>query len=472
MPKIPKIPVLTMSKIYFKIFLWFWLVMIIAVVLSSLVSHWYQLGADKHLAANQEDPYEGYGGRILKEIVSDAVNYSLADVREGMQHMPGWTTRHIFFITEDGTDVMDRPLSDNHQAFIKHITPEQPFFRKRHKNMTMYGRRFQLVDGAEVILIADLPNDQLFAWKLFFHNIWTFLLTSILISGIACYFMARYIMRDFGILKDATMRLAEGDWNARVTEQLCSGHTEFSSLATHFNYMADNLQKSMLEQKRLIKDVSHELRSPLARLQIALAIAQQKANDEITDELERIKEAADYLNDVISNILSLPVVDQQSWQLEDIVELSTMLSVIAEQNSQEAKDKQVSIDFDNGVGEALVMSRGNTLVSVFDNILRNAIRYTRENTQIQIQLARKDRDHYAIRVTDNGPGVDESDLTGIFEPFFRTCEARDRESGGYGLGLAIAKRTVLLHKGKIDAFNNKGTPGLTVEILLPVCDLD
>lgn len=461
-----------MSKIYFKIFLWFWLVMIVAVVTSSLASHWYQLGADKHLASNQEDPFEGYGGRILKEIVSDAVNYSLGDVRLGMEHMPSWTTQHIFFITDEGVDVLNRPLTDKQQQFLANITPDQPFFRKRHQNMTMYGRQFQLVDGNNVTLIASLPNDRFFAWKLFFHNVWTFLLTSILISGIACYFIARYIMRDFGILKDATVRLAEGDWNARVTEDLCSGHTEFSNLATHFNYMADNLQKSMLEQKRLIKDVSHELRSPLARLQVALAIAQQKANDEITDELNRIKEAADYLNDVISNILSLPVMDQQGWALEDIVELSAMLSVVADQNSEEAKEKQVEIHFDNRVGEALIMSRGNTLVSVFDNILRNAIRYTRENSDINIQLARKNRDFFAISVTDHGPGVDEKDLKGIFEPFFRTCEARDRESGGYGLGLAIAQRTVLLHKGKIEAFNNHCGKGLTVEILLPVCDID
>lgn len=468
----PKFRRLSMSKIYFKIFLWFWLVMVVAVVTSSLASHWYRLGADKHLASNQEDPFDGYGGRILKEIVSDAVNYSLEDVRLGMEHMPNWSTQHIFFITDEGVDVLNRPLSEQQQQFLRHITPQQPFFRKRHQDMTMYGRQFQLVDGNDVTLLANLPNDRLFAWKLFFHNIGTFLLTSILISGIACYFVARFIMRDFSILKDATMRLAEGDWNARVTEKLCSGHTEFSNFATHFNYMADNLQKSMLEQKRLIKDVSHELRSPLARLQVALAIAQQKANDEITDELNRIKAAADYLNDVISNILSLPVIDQQGWTLEDIVELSAVISVVAEQNTQEANEKCVKIHFENCAGEALVMSRGNTLVSVFDNILRNAIRYTRDDSDIHIQLARKNREFFAVSVTDHGPGVDEKDLNGIFEPFFRTCEARDRESGGYGLGLAIAQRTVLLHKGKIEAFNNHCGKGLTVEILLPVCDID
>ncbi|GAA5316758.1 MAG: ATP-binding protein [Candidatus Pelagadaptatus aseana] len=459
-----------MSKLYFKIFLSFWLVMILTVVSSSFITHWFNLGADKHLVAKHDDPFDGPGGRLLREIVSNAVNFPLEEVTHGLQQMPEWAIESLYILDETGEDVLRRPLPETVATFSGKVTDKHPFYRKRLNQYTVYVRQIQLIDGHRVKLIATPPNDNSFGWKLFFNNAWIFLLTCILITGLCCYFIARYMSRDFNTIKKATMSLAEGDWNARISDGVCSGHTEFSKLARNFNYMADNLQKSMLEQKRLIKDVSHELRSPLARLQVALAIVQQKANDEIKDELFRIKDAADYLNDVISNILSLPINDQQSWQLDDVVELNSMLSLVVDQNRPEADDKQVNVIFRSKLDEAIVMSRSNTLVGVFDNVLRNAVHYTAEATTIDVLLDQCG-ENYCIRFQDQGPGVPEENLKGIFKPFFRTCEARNRESGGYGLGLAIAERTIKLHHGTISAKNVDPT-GLEVEINLPRTNLD
>jgi two-component system sensor histidine kinase CpxA len=459
-----------MGKLYFKIFLSFWLVTILALVGSSFIAHWFYLGADKHLVAKYDDQFEGPSGRILREVVSEAVNFPLNEVRHGLKQMPEWAVKQLYIIDEDGEDLLKRPLPDTIKTYAEKINGKQPFYRKRLPEYTVYARQFQLMDGHRVKLIATPPNDNTFQWKLFFNNVGIFLLTVIVITGLCCYCMARFVIRDFNAIKNATMSLAEGDWNTRISSKVCMGHTEFSKLANNFNYMADNLQKSMLEQKRLVKDVSHELRSPLARLQVALAIAQQKANDEIKDELHRIKDAADYLNDVISNILSLPIDDQESWQLDDVVELNSMLDVIVDQVRPEADDKHVAVELQSNLDEAIVMSRSNTLVSVFDNVLRNAVKYTADNSKITVSLNRCDN-NYCIHFRDQGPGVPEENLQGIFEPFFRTCEARNRESGGYGLGLAIAHRTIKLHRGSISAKNIAPT-GLEVEITLPATDLE
>lgn len=220
----------------------------------------------------------------------------------------------------------------------------------------------------------------------------------------------------------------------------------------------------MQEQKRLIKDVSHELRTPLARLQFAVELAQKRSNGLVDTELARIKQNADYLNNIITDILSLPV-QGQKFELDDVTDLVSLASTLIENYSIEASEKNVSIEFNCNQEEALVATHGNMLLGVFENILRNALAYTGDNTKIQIELLQIDN-QFSVSITDQGPGVDITHLENIFKPFFRTDEARARETGGYGLGLAIAHRSVLLHGGKISAANNPER-GLTVNVTLP-----
>lgn len=456
----------SLSRVYFKVFLGFWLVMITMLLGSSAIMHFLSIGPDKHLSSQEEEHYNGPGGRLMREVVSDAVNHDLIHVTIGLKSMPAWATQYVYLIDTQGNDLLNREIPERVSRFLNHISEQTPFFRKRIGNENFYARQFQLADGTQLRLVVAAPQNNILGWRLFIHNFWHILLLDILISGTACYYLARYITRDIQTLKQATQQIAKGDWNTRIAEEFCDRPGELAELGRAFDNMAIKLQKSMLEQKRLIKDVSHELRSPLARLQVALAIAQQRANSEITGELDRIKEAADYLNDVISDILSLPVTEQGSWELNDVVELSSLVTTIVDECQDEALHKQVSLNLTNNLPEVLVQTRGNTLVGVFDNIIRNAIRYTVSDSPIAITLEYSAEKKPQISVSDCGPGVAEDHLTDIFEPFFRTDEARDRKSGGYGLGLAIAKRTVLHHGGTIKARNNP-TRGLTIAVTLP-----
>jgi two-component system sensor histidine kinase CpxA len=469
-----------MSRIYIRIFLSFWVVTILALLGSSLIIHWFNLGADKHFTSQHEEFTEGPGARLSREIVSDAVNHTFDEVKQGIQELPQWVSQYFYMVDDTGVDILLRPIPKSLQRHIDKLSEANPLYQSKDHRYFYNGRYFQLSDGTNVRLITFPPHNKVFGWKLFFYNLWGFLIACIVFSGAACFLLSRFLTREFTTLNNATLRLAKGDWNVRVADQVTTHHSELHQLATSFDYMAANLQKSMLEQQRLIKDVSHELRSPLARLQVALAIAQQKASNNINDELEKIKHAADYLNDVISNILSLPTNDNEPWQLTDTIELNSLLVTLLDNFEAEAKTKNIHFRFHPTSDEALVESRGLTLVSVFDNIIRNAIHYTFSDTTIDIKLIQVDNKQYQITIKDQGPGVEEKHIKDIFEPFFRTCEARDRQSGGYGLGLAIAQRTVRLHGGNINAQNGHDFPpsatqpsaqkGLAIIVTLPVAD--
>ncbi len=255
----------------------------------------------------------------------------------------------------------------------------------------------------------------------------------------------------------------------RVGPELKGRPGDIADLSEDFDHMVERLQESMDEQKRLIKDVSHELRSPLMRLQFALGLAQQRSNGNVDAELERIRSAADYLNDIISDILSLPINENDAWDLNDTIDLKALLETLMDSYLDQAKTRQIKLNLDC-LNEALVPTHGNSLVGVFENLITNALRYTHENTSIDVEV-RRERQNIVIEVCDHGSGLDNKQLEAIFKPFYRTDEARDRSSGGYGLGLAIAQRTVALHGGSIVARNNP-EGGLCVAVTLPAGTLD
>ena len=311
----------------------------------------------------------------------------------------------------------------------------------------------------------DEGPDRDIIWELFLDNIWPLLLVSILVSGSACFFLARYFTQSIRTLQEATQQIAQGDLSVRISHRFAGRKDEIAALGRDFDNMTEHLEQLMQEQKRLIKDVSHELRTPLARLQFAVGLAQKRSNGLVDNELARIKQNADYLNNIITDILNMPVYGQPKFQLDDVMDLVVLLSTLIENYSAEAEEKQVRLHFTCSLDEALVATHGNMLLGVFENILRNALAYTHQNTQIDIDLQTTE-DKYLISITDQGPGVEAHQLENIFKPFFRTDEARTRETGGYGLGLAIAHRSVLLHEGQITAINHpKG--GLSVNISLP-----
>lgn len=462
-----------MTRLYLKIFFTFWLITALIIVSTNVLVHWFDLAPEPKLHKHRHDQNYEPARRLLFQMVGSAINRNTEELIDDMRSMPSWSTRYFYIVNDRGEDLLERPLPDGVQELLPQLTSIKPYGRHIDEQQRIFGRYLSLNDGQRIKVITvssakDGSSEADVIWQLFIRNIWPLLLVSILICGVACFFLARHFARGINTLQKATQQIANGDLSVRVGETFTGRKDEIAKLGRDFDHMTERLEKAMLEQKRLIKDVSHELRSPLARLQVALGLAQQRSGGRVDKELDRIKKAADYLGDVISDILELPVHDNGGWELVDTLDLHSLLTTLMENYRADADAKGVTLRLNSTLSEALVPTYGNMLVGVFENVLRNAVHYTHPDTEIELRLSKDHKKQlYCVDVCDAGPGVPEQSLADIFQPFYRTDEDRNRESGGYGLGLAIAQRSVALHRGTISA-QNQPQGGLCVRVCLPM----
>jgi two-component system sensor histidine kinase CpxA len=272
-------------------------------------------------------------------------------------------------------------------------------------------------------------------------------------------------------LRAATRRLAAGDLTARSGAPASTRRDEVAGLMRDFDAMAERLELLVKAQSRLLNDISHELRSPLARLNVALGLARQRAGVESADMLDRIELEASRLNELIGRLLTLARLEDGEQRVPQTpVPLDELVSSVAEDAEFEAQQRHCHVHTVIPEGEWGVRGNDSLLHSAVENVVRNAIRYTAEGTSVEIELTREKRASGAeavLRVSDSGPGVPADALGKLFEPFYRLDDARGRLTGGVGLGLAITERAVRFHGGKVSAFN-RAAGGLVVEIRLPL----
>lgn len=284
-----------------------------------------------------------------------------------------------------------------------------------------------------------------------------------LVALIVSFMLTAYLTTPIRKLRNATNRLADGDLQTRVEARLSRRHDELGDLARDFDEMAARIESLITSQVRLSRDVSHELRSPLARLNVALEIAKQKANPETQPVLDRIETESQRLNDMIGRLLTLARLESGAEEIEHKeVDLTELVKDVAADADFEARANGRYVNVLE-TDRCAVIGSENLLRSAIENVLRNAVRYTPEGTAVDVSLTRANG-HATVTVSDHGGGVPEAELSHLFRPFYRVGEARERKTGGIGLGLAIAERAVNAHKGTIRALNQEG--GLRVEIQL------
>jgi two-component system sensor histidine kinase CpxA len=290
------------------------------------------------------------------------------------------------------------------------------------------------------------------------------LIIALVVSAVVCFLLARYLTAPVDRLRDATQRIAAGDLNVRVLPSLKGRKDDLGLLAADFDAMAERV-RSLLESKhQLLRDVSHELRSPLARLQLALSLA-QRGDTGAAENLARIGREADRLEQLIARALLLARLERPALGTEsEQVDIAQLLGEIVADVAIEADVRRARVEL-RTQGTLEVMGDREALRSAFENVLRNAVRYSPVGSQLQVRAERRAMSIEVV-IEDQGPGVPEKDLSLIFEPFYRVDASRDRAEGGEGLGLAIAARAVALHHGTIDARNLAAT-GLAVRIVLP-----
>jgi two-component system sensor histidine kinase CpxA len=294
------------------------------------------------------------------------------------------------------------------------------------------------------------------------------ILAVILTAGLVCYGLARYLSSPIGKLRKATQKFAEGDLQTRVGPEVGNRRDELAYLARDFDEMAERIENLLDSQKRLTQDISHELRSPLARMNVALELAKQKSTGEATAPiLERIENESNRLNEMIGRLLMLSKLESGAQDFnKQNVNLTKLVEAVASDADFEAQAKGKSVKILEKKN-CRVFGNENLLQSAVENVLRNAVRYTEEGTTVEVSLS-NGNGRAEICVRDFGGGVPEAELKNLFRPFYRVGEARERKTGGIGLGLAIAERAVHAHKGTIEARNTEN--GLQVVIKLPVTE--
>jgi two-component system sensor histidine kinase CpxA len=297
------------------------------------------------------------------------------------------------------------------------------------------------------------------------------LIIAVLSSGFVCYFLAWYMTKPVARLRAATQQLAGGDLTARAGNPKSKRRDEIAGLIRDFDSMAERLETLVKAQSRLLNDISHELRSPLARLNVALGLARQRSGPESATMLERIELEAGRLNELIGRLLTLARMEDGEQRAPSTpVLLDEVVLNVAEDAEFEAQARHCHVSSDIPAGMWGVRGDVSLLHSAIENVVRNAIRYTREGSTVEIQLEKTARTGGAeavVRVTDFGDGVPPDELEKLFQPFYRLDDARGRHTGGVGLGLAITERAVRFHGGRVAA-TNRATGGLMVEIYLPL----
>jgi len=449
-----------MRSLFLKIFLWFWLAMIVIGVAVAWTT--------ATLSSGDEPPEALVRAHHVFQRNADEAHRVLSE--DGLDALRAWAgkasnTRHtrIFVLDPAGDELLGQVVPERIRRRLERTPPPAPGMAQP--------RRFRVLvwpvrapDGRVLRLVAsfDPPGPFLLLVDPLRVSV------ALALSGLVCLWLARYLTAPVRRVREAAARLAAGELGTRIGTGVGRRRDEIADLARDFDRMAERLQEAMTAQQQLLADVSHELRSPLARLHVALELARNKAGGAATAELDRMEREAEQLNALIGEVLTLSRLEAGvAPSLDEEVDLTALVVGVADDARFEARaaDKDVIV---NVLAPVTVAGDAALLQRAVENVVRNAVRHTPPGTSVEIAVrpAAEDPPRCSISVRDHGPGVPEQLLERMFEPFSRLSSARERPGGGVGLGLAIARRAVTVHRGRIAARNADGG-GLEVDIELP-----
>jgi two-component system, OmpR family, sensor histidine kinase CpxA len=451
-----------MKSLFLKIFLSFWLAQALFLVLAILVTLAFRPRASS---------WEGLLATALNESINTYEQDGRTGLRDYLENLE--RTQHVraFLYNENMEEVAHRGAPEwalrvasggsriPHEGFIFPTPP--PVLRDSRASS----------DGLHryTLVLSPPPGPRLFLGPKGLPIPGLFI--AIISSGLVCYFLAWLLTMPVVRLRAATRRLAAGDLSARAGAPSVRRRDEVAGLMRDFDTMASRLEALVKAQSRLLNDISHELRSPLARLNVALGLARQRSGVESAPMLERIELEAARLNELIGRLLTLARMEDGEQHVPATpVLLDEIVLNVAEDAEFEAQARHCHVRCEIPAGSWEVRGDASLLHSAIENVVRNAIRYTREGTTVEIRVEKQhvNGGHEAVvRVADRGDGVPPDALEKLFQPFYRLDDARGRQTGGVGLGLAITERAVRFHGGKVTA-SNRAEGGLMVEIRLPM----
>lgn len=458
-----------MRRLFWRIFAAFW----IATVVVLLAFAWISTsrfeneripGLDlTRLQAKMDDLL----GRTARELRHDGE----ADARAWLRNTPDVSAISVYVYSTDGSELLGRtasaPVHEAAAAILAQAATDDPPRGVQADGERLRARAMRTRDGKFYAIVAALEGN--FLTRLLLRRpgaFWTHLGIAMIVSALFAALLAWYVSAPLTRIRVSARRFAEGDLDARVGRLRFGRSAEVAALADEFDTMAERIKTLVDSHRLLVRDVSHELRSPLARLRVALELARDGNGPQVNAALDRIEHEADRLETMLAQALELSRLQTATQAARDDVALDALLEDVITNADYEGAPRGRKVVL--AECERLSMTGSYAaLHSAFENVIRNALAYTADGTTVGVRLHRDDSGQAIVRVRDHGPGVPDAELARIFEPFYRTDAARTRSSGGTGLGLAIARRAIERHGGRIVARNADGG-GLEVLIRLPL----
>ena len=427
------------------------------VLLSTAAVAWYRFSQGQtpdinELATQASSRLESSGLRGLREWIAEAEAKYIG--------------RTVYIVDYTGVDILGRTLPERLLNYIRRLERaglmSKGVPRDREPNPLLLTPQFFDRDDSVYTLMVDSSVGALGVLRTTDVRVVLFLF-ALGISGLVCWWLARYVSNPVEHLQASARQIAAGNLDSRVGEEFLRRPDELGVLARDFDTMADHVRELIASKESLLRAMSHELRSPLARLRVALSLARR--GSDVPKQYDRIELEAERLDVIIGQMLQLSHLRAVEPNLPRVpVDLTTLLTEVVEDARIEATAANKGVEWQPTVSVEIEGDH-DLMRSAIENVLRNAVRFTKQGTAVEVAMSREGGDTRIV-IEDHGPGVPENELAKIFEPFHRVAESRDRDSGGTGLGLAITARIVNLYSGQVVARNREGG-GLSVEIRLP-----
>jgi two-component system sensor histidine kinase CpxA len=460
-----------MYSLFWKIFVWFWLTVVIvgvtmvvtAVIGPSRISAQREARAKLSIylpleARRSAEVYEREGKTGLQN--------HFDGLRESVLFEP-------YFFDTAGNELLEHNPGPRALEFANAATEDAPRFSDSIGRGTFAAQQVTGPSGHRYTILVVLYHASFLSLlRGLGFTAFLRLLAVLLVGGILCWWLTRNITRPVARLSEVAGRIADGQLGARSENFILWRRDEIGGLARSFDRMANRIESLVEAQQRLLGDVSHELRSPLTRLSLALGLLRQCSRQESAEYLDRIELETQHLDKLIGQLLTLARIDSnaESSQKERI-ELTSLLQEVAADGTFEARARHCTVSVASG-DTCTTTGVTEQLRRALENVVRNAIRYTKPSTAVEISMRQQGThsgSRAVIQVRDHGLGVPAVHLAKIFRPFYRVPNVDGAETAGAGLGLAITERIVRMHGGRVRASNVSGG-GLLVELELPLTE--
>ena len=455
-----------MRGLFLKIFLWFWLSLTLIVVV---------LVAGVLATRSGENAGPPWIGLIISAVRTHGLNVAAALEQGGRPALDSYlaelkrtSNAEGYLFDASGRELDGSVAADEVKELAQRTSSSQAAEFRLRPPRPMVAERIVSASGNNYIFVMTLTGAPATADHR--RTLGLRIALVVLTAGIVCYGFARYLVAPVRSLRHATRRLAEGDLSARAGSEIGKRRDELADMGRDFDRMAQSIQSLILAQRRLLGDISHELRSPLARLRVALELTRQQCGGDALESLKIIEDETQQLDKLIGQLLTLTRLETDTDSTRrETVDLTKVVEEVAANSNFEARGSNRSVRVISS-DRCQMLGIAELLRSAIENVVRNALHYTPEKTTVEISLHCATSDHGGqaiISVRDHGPGVAEEELENIFKPFYRAGNARDHQTDSTGLGLAITARAVDLHHGSVTVRNVNGG-GLLVEITLPL----